>query len=181
MIINKDRSGWFGGSDTSYVVGNWNTDSFKFWWLEKLGFRQNTLNNKAMQCGNAFEHKILDCIDCRKDHQILMPELKLRVNLDGDKDGTIYEVKTHKADKEFKVSKAYWRQAQIEMFAYKTQNLYIVSYALTEQEYKNYFTEIETERIQYNKVDYDEDFVNNEYLPKLKYLCKCLDEKEMPK
>lgn len=181
MISNKDRSGWFGGSDTSYIVGNWETDSFKFWWLEKLGLKTNALNNKAMKCGNAFEHKILDCIGCRKDYQIIIPKLHLRVNYDGDKDGTIYEVKTHKAEKPFKVSKAYWRQAQVEMYAMNTKTLYIVSYALTEQEYLNYFTPIEVERIKYHKVEYDEDFINNEYLPKLKKLGEHLERGEMPK
>jgi hypothetical protein len=181
MIADKDRSGWFGGSDTSYIVGNWQTDSFKLWWLEKIGLRQNALNTKAMKCGNAFEHKILDCIGCRKDYQIMIPELKLRVNFDGDQDGTIYEVKTHKADKPFKVSKAYWRQAQVEMFAMQTKTLYIVSYALTEQEYLNYFTEIEPERIQCHKVEYDEDFINSEYLPKLKILVECLEKGALPK
>ncbi len=181
MIADKSRAFWIGASDTSYVVGNRNTASFKKWWLEKLGLRQNDLSTKAMKCGNAFEHKILDCIGCRKDHQIIIPELHLRVNYDGDRDGTIYEVKTHKAEKPFKVSKAYWRQVQVEMYAMGTKDLYIVSYALTEQEYANYFTPIEPERIEYHKVEHDEEFINNEYLPKLRELCGYLERGEMPK
>lgn len=180
MIANKDRSGWFGGSDTSYIVGNWQTDSFKKWWLEKLGLRQNDLNTKAMKCGNAYEHKILDCIGCRKDHQIIIPELKLRVNYDGDRDGTIYEVKTFKVEKGFRVSKAYWRQAQVEMYAMKTESLYVVAYPLGDAEYRNYFMEIDTDNIQYHKVEYDTDFIETEYLPKLKYLAQCLELRKMP-
>lgn len=181
MIADKSRAFWIGASDTNYVVGNWQTDSFKKWWLQKLDLHESNFTNKAMKCGNAFEHKILDCIGCRKDHQILIPELHLRVNYDGDREGTIYEVKTHKAEKAFKVSKAYWRQAQVEMFTMNTKTLYIVSYALTEQEYLNYFAPIEVERIKYHQVEYDEDFINNEYLPKLKKLGECLERGEMPK
>lgn len=180
MISNKDRSGWFGASDTSYIVGNWETKTFKNWWLEKLGLRQNTLETKAMKCGNAFEHKILDCLNCRKDHQILIPELRLRVNYDGDKDSTIYEVKTFRADKTFKVSKAYWRQAQVEMFAMGTESLFILAYPLGEQEYRNYFTPIDIEKIQYHRVEFDREFIENEYLPKLKILCECLEKGGAP-
>ena len=181
MISNKDRSGWFGASDTSYIVGNWETDSFKKWWLEKIGLRQNDINTKAMKCGNAFEHKILDCIGCRKDPQILIPELKLRVNYDGDANNIIYEVKTHKAEKPFRVSKAYWRQAQVEMFAMGTTELFVVSYALTEQDYMNYFTPIDAERIKFDKVEYDQNFIETEYLPKLKALCGFLEKGGMPR
>lgn len=180
MIQDKDRSGWFGGSDTSYIVGNWTTDSFKKWWLVKLGLATNDISTKAMKCGNAFEHKILDCLGCRKDHQILIPELCLRVNYDGDDEGIIYEVKTHKAEKPFRVSKAYWRQAQVEMFAMGSRELYIVSYPLGEQEYKNYFTPVDPKKITFHKVEYDEEFIENEYLPKLRHLAGCLKKGVMP-
>jgi hypothetical protein len=180
MIANKDRSGWFGASDTSYIVGNWETATFKKWWLEKLGLRQNSISTKAMKCGNAFEHKILDIIDCRKDHQIIIPELLLRVNYDGDNDATIYEVKTFKAEKTFKVTKAYWRQAQVEMFAMGTSELYIVAYPLGAEEYRNYFMPVDKGKIQYHKIEYDSDFIEHEYLPKLKFLTACLKARKMP-
>lgn len=182
MIANKDRSGWFGASDTSQIVGNWETASFKKWWLEKIGLRQNSVNTKAMKCGNAFEHKILDCIGgCRKDHQIIWPDLRLRVNYDGDKDWTIYEVKTFRADKTFKVTKSYWRQAQVEMYAMDTTELYIVAYPLGETEYNNYFTPIDPEKCQYHKVEYDRVFIEKIYLPRLKYLADCMAAGKMPK
>ena len=37
MIASKDRSGYFGASDVDKIVGNYNTKSFKKWWLEKIG------------------------------------------------------------------------------------------------------------------------------------------------
>jgi len=181
MITSKDRSDWFGASDTSFIVGNYDTKTFKKWWLTKIGWKSDNFSNLAMTTGTYFEHKILDMIPgVRKDHQIIIPELCLRVNYDGDKDGVIYEVKTHNIDKPFKVSKAYWRQAQVEMYAMNTTELYMTSYGLTEADYKNYFTPIEVDRITYTKVEYDEGFIENEYLPKLKYLCKCLEEGKMP-
>jgi hypothetical protein len=100
------------------------------------------------------------------------------VNYDGDKDGTIYEVKTHL--KEFKVTKAYWQQAQVEMFAMNTKDLYIVSYQLTDSDYKNFFNEIDPERIGYHKIEYSEDFIR-EYLQDLKVLRKCLLDGALPR
>lgn len=182
MIQNSDRSGWFGASDTSYVIGNRETRSFKKWWLEKLGMAENSVNTKAMRTGTAYEHAILDTIPgIRKDHQITIPELRLRVNYDGDLDGTIYEVKTHSADKPFRISKQYWRQAQVEMYAMRTDRLYIVSYALEPEDYRNYFREINPERMGMWLVEYDLEWINEGYLPSLKYLVKCLKEGRMPK
>lgn len=180
MIKSQSRAGYFGASDTSFIVGNMTTKTFKKWWLEKLGVTNSSINTKAMRVGNAFEHKILDTIPgIRKDHQVIIEDLKLRVNYDGDKDGTIYEVKTHKKD--FKVTKGYWRQAQVEMFAYWTDRLYIMAYQVTDQEYKNYFTPIDESRITLHKIEYDSDFIQNEYLPRLEYLKKCLEIGAMPK
>ena len=117
MIQSQDRSNFIGASDTSYVVGNWTTKSFENWWLEKIGIYKNNLKTEAMQAGNNFEHKILDALEIEnleKDKQIIID--RLRVNLDGNTETCIYEVKTHNIDNEFKVSKQYWRQAQIESY-----------------------------------------------------------------
>ena len=83
MIGSKDRSGWFGASDTSQIVGNWQTKTFKNWWMEKLGIRENHISTMPMRAGTAYEHRILDAYKqpMRKDHQILIPELRLRVIL----------------------------------------------------------------------------------------------------
>ena len=144
MIQSQDRSGYIGASDTSYVVGNWKTKSFEKWWLEKLGIAKNDFSNEAIKAGNNYEHKILEALNIeglQTDKQII--EDRLRVNLDGNTETCIYEVKTHNADKEFKVSKQYWRQAQVEMYASNIKKLYIVAYSLIESDYKNYFNEID--------------------------------------
>ena len=181
MIQSQDRSYYIGASDTSMVVGNWKTKSFENWWLEKIGLRQNKLNNEAIKAGNNYEHKILQALnipDLELDKQIIID--RLRVNLDGNSEDCIYEVKTHKIEKEFKVSKQYWRQAQVEMYAYNTRNLYIVAYALNEDDYNNYFNAIDIDRVKFNKVEYDEQFINNEYLPRLQILSECLKKGVFP-
>lgn len=163
------------------VVGNWNTKTFENWWLEKLGIRKNNISNEAIKAGNNYEHKILEALEIEKlemDKQIIID--RLRVNLDGNTDTCIYEVKTHNINKEFKVSKQYWRQAQIEMYASDIRKLCIVAYGLVENDYQNYFNKIDKDRLKLIEVEYDEEFIEKEYLPKLAILAKCLKEGAFP-
>lgn len=182
MTQSQDRSNYIGASDTSYVVGNWTTKTFENWWLEKIGIYKNNFSNEATKAGNNYEHKILEALeieDLEMDKQIIID--RLRVNLDGNTKTCIYEVKTHNADKEFKVSKQYWRQAQVEMYASNIHKLYIVSYDLIEKDYQNYFNAIDKNRLNLHEIQYDENFINNEYLPKLKILTECLKTGRFPK
>ena len=48
MLSDKDRSGYFGASDTSYIIGNWKTKTFTNWWLVKLGLAQNNFTNERL-------------------------------------------------------------------------------------------------------------------------------------
>ena len=190
MITNTDRSGWFGASDTSMVVSkNRTTKTFKQWWAVKMGEQEPDFKGSVYtDAGNKYEHLILSSVseEMNLDRQIVIDKLKLRVNYDGDLRGTIYEVKTHKAEKEFEVSKQYWRQAQVEMYAYKEsyddfKQLYIVSYPLYPDEY---YTEqeiaVDPSRIKFTPVKYDKHFIKDEYLPELKYLARCLRKGRMP-
>ena len=182
MIQSQDRSNYIGASDSSFVVGNWATKTFANWWLEKLGLRKNQLKTEAMMAGNNYEHKILDSLEIKgleKDNQFIID--RLRVNLDGNTDTCIYEIKTHNANKEFKVPKNYWRQAQVEMYASQIHKLYIVAYELNEDDYINYFNKIDKDRLQLIEIEYDENFIKNEYLPKLKILTECLKNGVFPK
>lgn len=179
MIHDHDRSIWIGASDTSMVMGNWKTATFSKWWLQKLGINKDRFESKAMKVGNAFEHKILDAIPqvCEKDAQIRIPELGLRVNYDGlGADCHIYEVKT--SGREFKLSKAYWQQAQVEMFAMlwatgDVPDMDVVAYEVGEQEYANYFTPIDKARLKFIPVEYDPSFIE-EYKEKLEILHECI-------
>lgn len=131
--------------------------------------------------GNNYEHKILDSLEVEgleKDNQFIID--RLRVNLDGNTNTCIYEVKTHNANKEFKVPKNYWRQAQAEMYASEIHKLYIVAYALNEDDYINYFNKIDKTRLQLIEIEYDENFIKNEYLPKLEILTECLKNGVFP-
>ena len=178
MIHDKSRAGWFGASDTARIMGNWDTLTFRLWWLEKLGIRTNHIKTDAMQAGTAYEHKILSAMGIKKmDRQIKLHALLLRVNLDGEDCETITEVKTHRGD--FKVSKAYWQQCQVEMLAARKQ-CRIVSYQLTEAEYENFFLPIDKDRISVWPIERDNDFLWREYLPRLAYLAGCLRRRETP-
>lgn len=187
MIRNHDRSGWFGASDTTTIMGNWNTDTFRRWWLVKLGVRKDRVITPAMQCGTAYEHKILDALRVKtRDRQIRIRSLRLRVNYDGESRQLITEVKTH-SKPVFKVTKAYWQQCQVEMFASgsglfrKRKFCRIVAYRVTEDELLNFFLPIDENRLTQHKVDYDAEWVEGCYLPRLRYLAKCLSTGHWPK
>lgn len=128
----------------------------------------------------------------RMDGQIVMEKYLLRVNYDGYCDSIIYEVKTHKGDKEFQLIPAYWQQAQVEMYVYQTmykkwflpefKKLYVVSYALYPDEYylEDNEIEIDPDRIIMHEVEYDKAWVKGEYLPKLKELARALKKRKDP-
>lgn len=183
MIRSSDRSGWFGASDTSHVVGDWGTDTFRRWWMEKLGISfMPKFQNKYTLAGTYYEHAILDTVQfCEKDMQVCIPELRLRVNYDGMAGKSIKEVKTYKAENGFRVTKACWRQAQAEMFAAGSGDLEILAYPLTEGHYKNYFIPVDKDKIRHFPVAYDEGFVCCEWLPRLAYLKRCLDTGAWPR
>jgi hypothetical protein len=174
MISSKDRSGYFGASDTSIIVGNWETKTFDKWWLEKLELHRNNFTNESMKTGTFYEHKIIDSIELNieKDKQIIKD--KLRVNLDGNTEDTIYEIKTYRLEKGFKVSKSYLQQVQAQMYGTGYRKAFIVAYGLIENDYKNFFNKIDKDRLSFHEIEYNEEFIKEEYLPKLKYLSNCL-------
>lgn len=182
MITDKDRTGWFGASDTKYITGNWKTKTFRLWWLEKMGLRRNEFENVYMQAGSEYEHRILDSLGLPiiKDEQIMIEDLLLRINLDGRVDVTDYEVKTYQWLKGFKVSKAYYEQVQVQMFGAKLKRAFIVAYGLQEEDYKNYFRDIDRERLSLIPIEYDPAYITEEYLPKLKILVYCLKNGILP-
>lgn len=180
MIADKDRSGFFGASDSKIIMGNWRTKTFAEWWQVKLGVLQKPgFTTRAMAAGSAYEHRILDALEIKdRDRQVIMPELRLRVNLDGETEDTIKEVKT--TGKEPEVSKAYWYQAQVEMYA-TGKKLDMVFYKMTDAEYENFFLPIDKDRVTIIPISYDEKWVHDEYLPRLKYLSYCLDHRFTPR
>lgn len=178
MIHSKDRSGWFGASDTSIICGNWNTKTFERWWLTKLGITTNNFESLQMKTGTALEHRILRAIGVTKmDRQIKIRRYRLRVNLDGETD-IIHEVKTHGKEK-FNLTKSYWQQAQVEMFA-TGKGLEIVAYRLLPDDYKNWFLPIDPNRIERIPIEYEQSWIKEVYLPRLMILKDCLHSRSWP-
>lgn len=194
MLQDFDRSGYFGGSDTKHVMAKRrNTKTWLKWWDIKTGLIEaDQIGNVYTRAGNFYEHEILKAIDedMTLDGQIIYEKYLLRVNYDGWKDGTIYECKTHRANKEFKVTKEYWQQCQLEMYVYDKMHynwflpplkeLYLVSYPLADSEYEVDEAVVYPERITMQKIPYEKDWVKAEYLPRVKELARALKKGKKP-
>ena len=132
-----------------------------------------------MLAGSADEHRILAAIGVHQmDRQIKKRGLRLRVNLDGETPARIEEVKTHAAPV-FHLSRAYWMQAQVEMFA-ANKPLEIVAYRLEPEDYENFYRPIDPARITRHPVLRDEAWLQEQYLPRLRYLAWCLKRGRFP-
>ena len=180
MIADKSRADWFGASDTTTIMGKWTSKTFEKWWLQKLGINNDNFNNVYTLAGTHFEHPILESLNLHMelDKQIILPELRLRINLDGNTVDTIYECKTYKAGNKFYPSK-YEKQVQVQMFGSGLRKAFIVAYPLTEKEYNNFLLDIDTAKIEFYAVEYDETFITK-YLVRLRYLADCLDKGKFP-
>ena len=186
MITDHDRSGWIGASDVRYVMGDWKGKSFEKWWMQKLGLSRGHFENDYTLAGTHWEHKILDSLGIpglEKDKQILLPEIRLRVNLDGNTPGRIYECKTYKAHglskdiKDFKTGicpRHYWMQVQVQIYASRIYGADIVAYGLVPEDYSNYLRAVDPGRRKLIPVAYDPKWVENEYLPRHRKLCEFL-------
>lgn len=181
MISDKSRADWFGASDVNRIIGSYDTKTFEKWWLEKLGYRRNEFINEAMAAGTHYEHRILRYLNILEmDKQIKLPELRLRVNLDGNTNDTIYEVKTYKLEKGFKVPISYKRQVWVQLYASGMKNAFIAAYGLTDADYRNFFNKIDGDRLQLIPIERNDEWINNMFLPRLKYLCWCLNKGMYP-
>lgn len=182
MIADSDRSGYFGASDTDKIIGNLKTATFEKWWMQKIGINRDHFNNKYTLAGTHYEHRILESlgIPMELDKQIIIEDLKLRVNLDGNDFNTIYECKTYNLEKGFKMPKKYVQQVQVQMFASGLRKAKIIAYGLTEADYDNFFHPIDPNRRSEFIIEYDEKWINEVYLPRLKYLAECLKEGRLP-
>lgn len=182
MIADKDRSFYFGASDTDKIIGRWTSDSFARWWLQKLGLNRDHFDTRYTTAGTNYEHRILESlgIPMEFDRQVILEDLRLRVNLDGNDADTNYECKTYQHAKGFRMPTKYIHQVQVQMFATGFRKTKIITYGLTEKEYDNYFLPIDPARRDEYPVEYDEKWVAEEYLPKLSYLSKCLKEGRFP-
>ena len=182
MIASQDRSGYFGASDVDKIVGNWKTKTWMDWYLEKLGIARPRIETQAMNAGTHWEHRILDAIDplIEKDKQIIIEELRLRVNYDGTTADTDHEVKTFAWKKGFKMPKKYIQQVQVQMFAGGYRKAELHAYGLIDEEYDNYFLPVNKRRLLDFPIEYDEGWINTVFLPKLRRLAECLKAGKIP-
>ena len=183
MIQSHDRSGYIGASDTDKVIGNWKTKTWEKWWLQKIGINTDHFDNRYTIAGTNWEHRILDSLqlpDLEKDNQIIIEDLRLRVNLDGNTPTRIKEVKTYQWEKGFKCPQKYKNQVQVQMFAFGIYEADIVAYGLEEADYDNFFRDVNYKRLQEIPVAYDQKWVETVYLPKLRILADCLERGAFP-
>ena len=178
MITDHDRSGWFGASDVQFIVGNWKTKTWAKWWLQKMGINCDHFDNEYTKAGTNWEHRILDSLNLpnlEKDKQIIIEELLLRVNLDGNTPVCIKEVKTYQWEKGWKKTpQKYIDQVQVQMFASGIYNADIVTYGLQPEDYRNYLRELDPNRLRQIPVGYDILWIENTFLPRLRILADCL-------
>lgn len=180
MISDKDRSGYIGASDTAAVMRSWDTKTFARWWRVKQGLETQDFASEAMMAGSAYEHRILDALGIpglEKDRQIIKG--RLRVNLDGNTQEKIYEVKTYRAGKPFRVPLAYRQQVNVEMYASGIYSACIVAYALEEVDYRNFYREIDAARLTVHEIPYDGEFIRK-YEKRMLYLGECLEKGIFP-
>jgi hypothetical protein len=182
MIASKDRGYYFGASDTDKIIGKWTSATWTKWWLQKLSINTDNFENVYTLAGTHFEHRILESIGIpmELDKQVVLEELRLRVNLDGNTDDCIYECKTYKADKPFKMPQKYINQVQVQMFATGIHKAKIVVYGLEEDDYNNFFRPIDKHRLQIVEVEYNSHWIETVYLPKLMVLVDCLKKGIFP-
>ena len=184
MITDHDRSGYFGASDTDKVIGNWKTKTWERWWLQKLGINHEHFDNQYTMAGTNWEHRILDSLgipDLEKDKQVIIEDLLLRVNLDGNTPTRIKEVKTYQWVKGWKKTPPkYINQVQVQMFASGIHEADIVAYGLEPADYDNYFRDLDPQRLQQIPVAYDPKWIETVYLPKLRILADCLKRGVFP-
>ena len=62
MISSKDRSYYFGASDTDKIIGKRGSDSWIKWWMQKLGVNNDVFDNQYTLAGTHFEHRILESL-----------------------------------------------------------------------------------------------------------------------
>ena len=183
MIADHDRSYYFGASDTDKIIGNWKTKTWEKWWMQKIGINNDHFDNKYTIAGTNWEHRILDSLqlpNLEKDKQIIIEDLRLRVNLDGNTPFRIKEVKTYQWEKGFKVPQKYINQVQVQMYASGIHEADIVAYGLEEADYDNFLRDLDPRRLQEHPIIYDQNWIESVYLPKLRILADCLKRGVFP-
>lgn len=186
MITNTDRSGWFGASDTHILMGNWETETFKKFWLVKLGVIQDNFSNRYTEAGNLLEIPIIRAIERSEGRKIKLgrrpvyrKDILLRANYDGLCD-TVVEIKTSKNG--FRdVPKSYWMQCQALLLATKRKEAELYMYKMEEIDYIcPWYADIDVRRLKKFSIPLDVKWIEEIYFPRMRYLAHCLRERRYP-
>ncbi len=87
---------------------------------------------------------------------------------------------TYRNCEKFLLKKASRAQVQVEMYGSGIRRAFIVSYGLEKEDYGNFYRDIDLSRITMHEQCYDEEFIQETYLPRLEYLSCCLDKGTFP-
>lgn len=171
------------------MAKNTKTKSFEHWWLIKLGIIHDDFASTAMLAGTWYEHPIIESLSIPQmetDKQILIPDLRLRVNLDGNTPDTVYEIKTFKNERGFKLPAKYIQQVNVQMFAWQREfgflpEARLIAYGLEEEDYVNYMRQIDPNRLLKFTIPYDGKWIEKSFLPALESKKSCLEQGVFPK
>ena len=152
--------------------------------MQKLGINADHFDNKYTIAGTNWEHRILESLqlpNLEMDKQIIIEDLKLRVNLDGNTPHRIKEVKTYQWEKGWKKTpQKYINQVNVQMFGSKIFEADIVAYGLEPADYDNFLRALDPRRLQEIPVAYDHKWMETIYLPKHMILADCLKRGVFP-
>lgn len=192
----NSRVGIIGASDTRYVMMNFETATFKKWWLEKIGLAERKdISNIYMDTGTMLEKPVIDAY-CKKkgiklnygDEPFISKEYeRLVVNLDAYNETKNVEVKCVAYNKafnwQFKLDRNYYQQVQVQMLASGLRKTIVLAYGLLTDDYdfSNLVNpKIDEDRLFEIEVEYDNEWLEMQYIPKLKYLIYCFENNKIP-
>lgn len=188
MITDLDRSFYLGGSDAKFIMGNFDTKTFKNWWDVKLGLTTNDWSNIYTIAGNLYEGAILDYLGITERNQQTIIG-RIRINYDARDKDTNVEVKTHNYGKyeavgaNWKPYKEYGWQVQLEMWGCNLKETLLIDYALTDEDYQaaevGETLPIDEDRLHFFIFEYNEEFMNG-MLTRIGYLTECLEAESYP-
>ena len=118
--------------------------------------------------------------DCYRQTPVLQRISPSSGNYDGIRKDEVVEIKT--TEKLWKtVPKKYWQQCQVLMYRKRKKKTGLYAYQMESEDYASpYFPVIDGKRLKRYEISYDEEFIKNEYIPRLKYLASCLRQKKFP-
>lgn len=170
------------------MMGRFDTKSFADFWALKCGYDVPGYHSVYMDAGNAYEIPIIHEIERMTGRKIRLgrralysPCLRLRVNYDGLTRDRLIEIKT--AKRAFsRVPLGYWMQCQVLMYRTGRRVCELWLYVMEPEDYSMlWFPVIDRDRLHCFEIEYDEDWIERRYLPRLRYLAHCLRRGIWPK